>query len=92
MVEHTFSVGKEEKHRIRINHSATTGKVAIIVDGHSIVVVNGRGLRPISHAVDAISLSFNIGKTERHKVSIRIRGSFWNHFEAYSDSEIVYRS
>ncbi|OGS42928.1 MAG: hypothetical protein A3K76_02155 [Euryarchaeota archaeon RBG_13_57_23] len=92
MVEHKFTVGKEEKHRIRISHSATTGKVAILVEGQSIVIVSGRGLRPISHAIDAITISFNIGETEKHKVNIRISGAFWNHFEAYSDSEIVYRS
>ena len=92
MVEHTFTVGKEEKHRIQISHGAAAGKTAIFVDGHSIVVVSGRGLRPISHAVDAITISFNIGETEKHKVNIRIRGAFWNHFEAYSDNEIVYRS
>ncbi len=92
MVEHTFSVGREEKHRIRINHSATTGKASVIVDGHTVVVVNGRGLRPVSQAIDAISISFNIGETERHKVSIRVRGVYWNHFEAYSDGELVYRS
>ena len=92
MAEHTFSIGKEEKHRIRISHRATTGNAAILVDGHSIVVVSGRGLRPISQAVDSITISFNVGQTEKHKVNIRIRGAYWNHFEAYSDSEMVYKS
>jgi len=92
MVEHKFTVGNEEKQRIRISHKATTGKAAIIVNRQSIVVVNGRALRPISHAVDSITISFNIGQKEKHKINIRIRGLFWNHFEAYSDNEIVYRS
>jgi len=84
MVEHKFTVGKEEKQRIRISHSATTGKAAIIV--------NGRALRPIGHAVDSITISFNIGEKEKHKVYVRIRGAFWNHFEADSDNDMVYRS
>ena len=92
MVEHMFTVGTEEKQRIRINHSATTGKTSIIVNGKSIVIINGRALRPISRAVDSITIAFNIGETEKHKVNIRIRGAFWNHFEAYSDDEMVYRS
>ena len=29
MVEHVFAVGKEERQRMRINHSARTGKVTI---------------------------------------------------------------
>lgn len=84
MVEHKFTVGKEEKQRIRISHSATTGKASIIV--------NGRVLRPISRAVDSVTVAFTIGEEEKHKVNIRIRGAFWNHFEAYSDNEMVYRS
>jgi hypothetical protein len=92
MVEHKFTVGREERQRIRINHRATTGEVAIIVNGKSIVVVNGRALRPLSRAVDSITIAFNIGEKEKHKVNIRIRGAFWNHFEAYSDNELVYRS
>jgi hypothetical protein len=92
MVEHVFTVGKEEKQRMRISHSATTGKVSIIVNGKSIVAVNGRALRPLSRVVDSITISFNIGEGEKHKVNIRIRGIYWNHFEAYSDDEVVYRS
>jgi hypothetical protein len=92
MVEHKFTVGKEEKQRIRISHSATTGKASIIVNGKPIVIVNGRALRPISRAVDSVTVAFTIGEKEKHKVNIRIRGAFWNHFEAYSDNEMVYRS
>jgi len=92
MVEHKFTVGKEERQRIRISHSATTGKASIIVNGKSIVVINGRGLRAISLAVDSITIAFNIGEKEKHKVNIRTRGAFWNHFEAYSDDKMVYRS
>lgn len=92
MTEHEFTVGKEEKHKMRISHSATTGKASILVSGKPIVTINGRALRPISHSVDSITISFNIGQEEKHKVNIRIRGMFWNHFEAYSDSELVYRS
>jgi hypothetical protein len=92
MVEHKFTVGKEEKQRIRISHSATTGKASIIVNGKPIVIVNGRSLRPISRAVDSVTVAFTIGEEEKHKVNIRIRGAFWNHFEAYSDNEMVYRS
>jgi hypothetical protein len=92
MVEHVFTVGKQEKYRIRINHRATTGKTEIVVEGHVIAVVNGRGLRPLSNAVDALTISFNLGETEKHKVNIRTRGAYWNHFEAYSDSEVVHRS
>lgn len=92
MVEHKFTVGNEERQRIRISHRATTGKAAIIVNGKSIATVDGRALRAISHAVDSITISFNIGDKEKHKVNIRIRGAFWNHFEAYSDNEMVYRS
>lgn len=84
MVEHKFTVGKEEKQRIRISHSATTGKASIIV--------NGRALRPMRRAVDSVTVAFTIGEEEKHKVNIRIRGAFWNHFEAYSDNEMVYRS
>lgn len=92
MVEHKFTVGREEVQRIRINHRATTGQVAIIVNGKSIVTVNGRALRPLSRAIDSITVAFNIGEKEKHKVDIRIRGAYWNHFEAYSDNEVVYRS
>lgn len=92
MVEHKFTVGKEEKHRIRISHTATTGKASIIVNGKSIVIVNGRGLRPLSRSVDSITIAFTIGEKEKHKVNVRIRGAFWNHFEAYSDNEMIYRS
>jgi len=92
MVEHKFTVGKEEKQRIRISHSATTGKASIIVNGKPIVIVNGRSLRPISRAVDSVTVAFTIGEEEKHKVNIRIRGAFWNHFEAFSDNEMVYRS
>jgi len=92
MVEHKFTVGKEERQRIRISHSATTGKASIIVSGKPIVTVNGRALRPISSVVDSVTVAFTIGEKEKHKVNIRIRGAFWNHFEAYSDNEIVYRS
>ena len=79
MVEHNLSVGKEEKQRIRISHSATTGKAAIIVNGKSIVILNGRALRPISRVVDSVTVAFTIGEKEKHKVNIRIRGAFWNH-------------
>ena len=92
MVEHKFTVGKEEKQKIRISHSATTGKASIIVNGKPIIDVNGRALRPLSHVVDSMMISFNIGEKEKHKVNIRVRGAFWNHFEAYSDNEQVYRS
>jgi len=92
MVEHRFTIGKEEKQKMRISHSATTGKASIIVNGKPIVVVNGRALRPISHAIDSVTIAFTIGEKEKHKVNIRIRGAFWNHFEAYSDNETVYRS
>jgi hypothetical protein len=92
MVEHKFTVGKEEKQRIRISHSATTGKASIIVNGKSIVILNGRAMRPISGVVDSVTVAFTIGEKEKHKVNIRIRGAFWNHFEAYSDNEMVYRS
>lgn len=92
MVEHKFTVGNEERQRLRINHRATTGKATIIVNGKSIATVDGRALRAISHVVDSITVSFTIGEKEKHKVNIRIRGAFWNHFEAYSDNEIVYRS
>jgi uncharacterized protein YxjI len=92
MAEHKFTVGNEEKQRIRISHRATTGKAAIIVNGKSIVIVDGRALRQISHSVDSITISFKIGEKEKHKVNIRIRGVFWNHFEAYWDNEMVYRS
>jgi len=92
MAEHNFTVGKEEKQRIRISHSATTGKASIIVNGKPIVIVNGRALRPISGVVDSVTVAFTIGEKEKHKVNIRIRGAFWNHFEAYSDNEMVYRS
>jgi hypothetical protein len=92
MVEHKFIVGKEEKQSIRISHSATRGKASIIVNGKPIVIVNGRALRPISRAVDSVTVAFTIGEREKHKVNIRIRGAFWNHFEAYSDNEMVYRS
>jgi hypothetical protein len=92
MVEHVFTVGKEERQRIRVNHSATTGKASIIVNGKSIVTLNGRALRPISELVDSVTVSFTIGVKEKHKVNIRTRGAFWNHFEAYSDTEMVYRS
>ena len=44
MVEHKFTVGREKKEKIRINHSAMTGKTAIIINGESIPVVNGREL------------------------------------------------
>jgi len=92
MVEHRFTVGKEEKQIMRISHSATTGKASIIVSGKPIVVVNGRGLRPISGTVHSVTVTFTIGEKEKHKVNIRIRGPFWNHFEAYSDNEMVFRS
>jgi len=92
MVEHRCVVGKEEKYTIRINHSATTGKASISVNGNTILVVNGRGLRPISQAVDSMMVSFNIGVKEKHKVSIRARGAFWNHFEVYSDNDVIHRS
>ncbi len=92
MVEHKFTVGKEEKQNIRISHSATTGKAAIVVNGKSIVTLNGRALRPTSRIVDSVTISFTIGEKERHKINIRVRGAFWNHFEVYSDSEMVYRS
>lgn len=92
MVEHSFTVGKEERQRIRIIHSATTGKASIIVNGKSIVILNGRSLRPISGVVDSVTIAFTIGLKEKHKVNIRVRGAFWNHFEAYSDNEMVYRS
>ncbi len=92
MVEHRFKIGKEEKQSIRISHSATTGKSEIIVNGKSIVIFNGRALRPTSRVVDSITVAFTIGENEKHKVNIRIRGAFWNHFEAYSDGEVVYRS
>jgi uncharacterized protein YxjI len=92
MVQHKFTIGNEEKQRIRIDHSATTGRVAIVVNGKSIAAINGRELRQISRAVDSITVAFSIGEKERHKVNIRIRGRFWNHFEAYSDNEMVYRS
>jgi hypothetical protein len=92
MVEHTFTIGKQEKYRIRIDHRATTGRTEIIVEGHSIAVVSSRGLRPLSNVIDALTISFNIGETEKHKVNIRTRGAYWNHFEAYSDSDVVYRS
>ena len=92
MVEHRCVVGKEEKHTIRVNHNATTGKASITVNGKSILVVNGRGLRPLSNTIDSITISFNIGVKEKHKVNIRVRGAFWNHFEVYSDNEMVYRS
>jgi len=91
-VEHNFTVGRDEKQNIRISHSATTGKAAIIVNGKSIVILNGRALRPTSRVVDSVTVAFTIGDHEKHKVNIRIRGPFWNHFEAYSDGEIVYRS
>lgn len=92
MVEHSFTVGKEEKHKIRISHSATTGRATIVVDGKSIVILDGRSLRPISHIVDSVTIAFTIGEKEKHKVNVRTRGAFWNHFEAYSDNEIAYRS
>ncbi len=92
MVEHKFTVGTEEKQKIRINHSATTGKTAIIINGESILVVNGRELRAIGHALDSLTFTFNIGEKEKHKVNIRMRGAFWNHFEVYSDNEMIYRS
>jgi hypothetical protein len=92
MVEHNFTVGKEEQQRIRISHSATTGKASIIVNGKSIVTLNGRALRPISGIVDSVTITFTIGKKEKHKVNIRTRGAFWSHFEAYSDNDVVYRS
>ena len=92
MAEHNFTVGKEEKQRIRISHSATTGKASIIVNGKPIVIVNGRALRPISGVVDSVTVAFTIGEKEKHKVNIRIRGVFWNHFEAYSDNEKVFMS
>jgi len=92
MVDHVFTIGKEEKQRIRISHSATTGKASIIVNGKSIIILNGRALRPISRVVDSVSITFTIGEKEKHKVNIRTRGAFWNHFEAYSDSEMVYKS
>ena len=92
MVEHRCVVGKEEKHTIRVKHSATTGKASVTVNGNSILTVNGRGLRPISRTVDSIMISFTIGVKEKHKVNIRVRGAFWNHFEVYSDNEMIYRS
>jgi len=92
MVEHMFTVGKNEKQRIRINHSATTGKTSIIVNGKSIVILNGRALRPISGLVDSVTVAFTIGEKEKHKVNVRTRGAFWNHFEVYSDNEMVHRS
>jgi len=92
MVEHRFTVGTEEKQSIRISHSATTGRASIIINGKPIVVINGRGLRPLSRAIDSVTIAFTIGEREKHKINIRARGAFWNHFEAYSDNEMVYRS
>ena len=92
MVEHRFTVGKEERRVLRISHSATTGKASIIVDGKPIVIFNGRGLRPISDTVHSVTVTFTIGDKEKHKVNIRIRGPFWNHFEAFSDAEKVFMS
>jgi len=92
MVEHNFTVGKEERQHIRISRSATTGRAAIIVNGKSIIILNGRALRPISRIVDSVTIAFTIGEKEKHKVNIRTRGAFWNHFEAYSDNELIYRS
>lgn len=92
MVEHMFTVGTEEKQRIRIVHSATTGKTSIIVNGKSIVTLNGRALRPTSRVVDSVTVAFTIGEKEKHKVNIRTRGAFWNHFEVYADNEMVHRS
>lgn len=92
MVDHKFVVGKEEKQRIRIHHVATTGKITIIVNGKPIITVDGRELRPLSRGVESITVGFVIGEKEKHKLSLRIRGAFWNHFEAYSDNEMVYRS
>ena len=92
MAEHNFTVGKEEKQKIRISHSATTGKAAIVVNGKPIVILDGRALRPIGRIVDSVTISFTIGDKEKHKVNIRTRGAFWNHFEAYSDNEMIYRS
>ena len=92
MVEHNFKVGTEERQKIRVNRSATTGKTSISVNGKSIVTLNGRGLRAISGIVDSVTISFTIGVKEKHKVNIRTRGAYWSHFEAYSDNELVYRS
>ena len=92
MVEHRFTIGKEERQVMWISHSATTGKASIIVNGKPIVIFNGRGLRPISRTVHSVTVTFTIGEKEKHKVNIRIRGPFWNHFEAYSDNEMKYRS
>ncbi len=92
MVEHRFTVGKEERQVVRISHSATTGKASIIVNGKTIAIVNGRGLRPISRTVHSLTVTFTIGEKEKHKVNILVRGAFWNHFEAYSDSDRVFMS
>lgn len=92
MAEHVFTVGKEERQRIRINHSATTGRISIMINGKSILVLNGRALRPTSRVMDSVTVAFTIGEKEKHKVNIRIRGAFWNHFEAYSDGEMIYKS
>ncbi len=92
MAEHRFTVGKEERRVMKISHSATTGKASIIVDGKTIVIFNGRGLRPVSDTVHSVMVSFTIGDKEKHKVNIRIRGPFWNHFEAYADDEKVFMS
>ncbi len=92
MVEHRCVVCKEEKQTIRVNHSATTGKASVSVNGKSIAVVNGIGLRPLSKAIDSVTIAFTIGVKEKHKVNIRVRGAYWNHFEVYSDSDLVFRS
>ena len=92
MVEHRFTVGKEERQIMRINHSATTGKASIIVNGKTIVIINGRGLRPISRTVHSVTVTFTIGEKEKHKVNVRITGPFWNHFEAFSDTERLFMS
>ena len=92
MAEHRFTVGKEERHVMSISHSATTGKASIIVSGKPIVTINGRGLRPISRTVHSVTVTFTIGVKEKHKVNVRITGPFWNHFEAFSDTDRVFMS
>ncbi len=52
----------------------------------------GRGADYSDGGVDSVTIAFTVGEKEKHKVNIRTRGAFWNHFEAYSDNEIIYRS
>ncbi|RLG83064.1 MAG: hypothetical protein DRO40_05805 [Thermoprotei archaeon] len=82
MVEYRFTVGEQEKHEIYIRWSEWSGKLIVDLDGKRIVDTYFWSFKK--------ELELDVGKNEKHRVKIILKGIFIPKAEVYVDNKLVY--